>query len=230
MMKKIAYLLFCVFIVMPCFNARAYDLTMNTKNLPLGADEKMFVSWGNLKGPLKKMFAKKQDQESFLIALFYVPNVYDEQKNLLNVSAYDLYTSCIISVLNVYNISDDESSERCTTFAIDVVKNVLNAEKNNTKSSQKQNNDDIYNITSSSINYNAATTKFFSSLSNYIVRKYCATQNGTLSCEFSPKLECEKVGDTQFLERDLELLCDRSNWETYQDTKSKSYTVKLKRK
>lgn len=129
-MKKIVCALFGLFFVMPCFNARAYEIVLDTKNVPLDVNENMEVSWKEMKGPFEKIFTTKKDQETFFMMLSYDKKSNVEYKKPINVSAMQLYRVCIISVLTIYGDIGDETKEKCTTFAIDVAKNVLSSAKN----------------------------------------------------------------------------------------------------
>lgn len=79
------------------------------------------------------------------------------------------------------------------------------------------NPDDIYNITVQYTDADAsyARMNMSSDIKMYIMGRYCATDYAYFSCVPTPRLDCDLLPNTTYLQRDLDLLCNKRNWEDY---------------
>lgn len=80
------------------------------------------------------------------------------------------------------------------------------------------NPDDIYNITvqyTDNADASYARMNMSSDIRMYIMGRYCATDYAYISCVPTPRLDCDLLPNTTYLQRDLDLLCNNRNWEDY---------------
>ena len=79
------------------------------------------------------------------------------------------------------------------------------------------NPDDIYNITVqyTDMDTHQAYETMVAYIQAYIRDKYCANDSVLFSCYPTPSLNCDLLPNTTYLQRDLDLLCNERNWESY---------------
>lgn len=93
------------------------------------------------------------------------------------------------------------------------------------------NPDDIYNITVqfTGMDIPYARTQMFHYIQMYVVDRYCANGTAEFSCVPTPTLNCDLLPNTTYLQRDLDFMCNNSNWQYYVIGDG-LYELRLKRK
>lgn len=207
------------------------DTQGNTAVRPLDLYEKMEIGWAPMVKPVQDIFKSESEIDKFMDVLFK-RCAYDEEKNVVSVSLVELYAVCIVTLkeINDNNIADAQK-DKCMEFAIAVTANVLGKEEllaRHYAAIEEEDSNAIYEITESGIHENYLQSSFFRKLRDFIVTKYCTNNAASISCAPKPLLKCDMVKNTKYLERDLELMCNNSNWKRYYDKETGMFTITLK--
>lgn len=229
-MKKIAFLILSVFITISHLCAYA-NMPDNTGVKPLDLYERMEIGWTPMEQPIKDIFKSESEVNKFLDVLFE-GCIYKKEKNVVYASQVELYTVCVAALKEITGTDISEAQrEECMDFTILVTANVLGKEemlKRYDVAQDERDANEIYKIEVSDLRDSSMLyTRFSMRLQAFIVNKYCKENKANIGCDPKPELECDLVENTKYLERDMQLYCNRSKWERYYE--NNKYKLRLKR-
>lgn len=230
MKKLLVYLLSFFIFVMPSF-AEDQNYSDNFTK-----DTEYYILWNDLALPMLNIFS--EEERDLFIKFLISSGYYDEEGNSIKISMYNLGLNCYTFLLKIKNVSDENNEyvNMCINTAFDIFENATGKNKKqlideNNAVEEEIHKDDIYDIV---YKYNPAVGNampnivFGRLLSGYIVSKYCKTGRFQIFCYPEPKLECDFVNNTKYLDRDMRLYCDQSNWTTIKYTDD-SYEIRLRK-
>ena len=174
---------------------------------------------------MRSIFSESETDSFVEMLMSY--GYYNEALKCISISMYELGTNCYGFALKLKNLEESETLlDQCLNMTFAVFENATATQPSSTEGS-----DDIYNVSYkfTALNRQGMANTFFAGrLQAYIINKYCKEMKATLACVPSAKLECDFRDDIQFLERDMNLYCDRKNWQIWENSDG-TYEIKLKR-
>lgn len=185
------------------------------------------LAWSDIEKPLRSIFSESKTDSFVEMLMSY--GYYNEALKCISISMYELGTNCYGFALKLKNLEESETLlDQCLNMTFAVFENATAKQSSDTDT---EGGDDIYNVSYkfTALNRHGMANTFFAGrLQAYIINKYCKEMKATLSCVPSAKLECDFRDDIQFLERDMNLYCDRKNWQIWENSDG-TYEIKLKR-
>ena len=143
---------------------------------------------------------------------------YDDQNNVISISAYNLAMACHEFI--------GGDTVACASATYSVIGDALARARYN--QTNVGNPYDIFEIYVRAQNIDDLKLNFMGELGRYIVNKYCVdVSNSQISCEPERRLACKKTEHTQYLLRDLDLMCNSRNWVIGYNTRTKTYGAYL---
>lgn len=143
---------------------------------------------------------------------------YDEYNNVVSISAYNLVIACVEFL--------GGNTTRCASITYTVISDAFERTRRN--QTNVGNPHDIFEIYVRAQNIDDLKLNFMGELGRYIANKYCVdVSNSQISCEPERRLACKKTEHTQYLLRDLDLMCNSRNWVIGYNKRTKTYGAYL---
>ncbi len=209
-MKKILLFLLAMFFAVP--TARAEYVFLKKLDMHTPVD----LVYDDLT-PFAKLYSFDNRDDGF-VQFLIERGFYDEQNNVISISAYNLAMAC--------NEFVSGNSVACASTTYSVIGDALGrARRNQTNVGDPH---DIFEIYVRASNLDDLKSKFTGDLQHYIISKYCTDGvNSQISCEPERRLVCKKTEHTQYLLRDLDLMCNSRNWVIGYNKRTKVYGIYL---
>lgn len=167
--------------------------------------------------PFSKLYSFDNRDDGFTQFLIE-RGFYDDQNNVISISAYNLAMAC-----HEFIGGDTVACASATYNVIGDALGRLHNDKTNVGDPH-----DIFEIYVRASNLDDLKSKFVGNLEQYIANKYCVdVANAQISCAPERRLVCRKTEHTQYLLRDLDLMCNQHNWLIGYNKRTKMYGVYL---
>ena len=157
-------------------------------------------------------FEKESDTNSCKFLQAALPNsiLPNSNKRISEIS-----TELVFDVFS--NAADKQSNKLSTETNTNHQTQNVTADPARIDANMNGDPDDIYDIVIQYTDMDASSvrSRMFLKIQKYIINRYCATDNVMFSCVPEPRLNCDLLPNTTYLERDLDLLCNNRNWGDY---------------
>lgn len=209
-MKKILLYLLVMFFVVP--TARAEYVFLDKLDMYTPVD----LVYDDLT-PFSKLYSFDNRDDGF-IQFLIERGFYDEQNNVISISAYNLVMACHEFV--------GGDSVACASATYNVIGDALNRMHSNQTNVGDPH--DIFDIYVRAKSLDGVRSEFIDKLGRYITNKYCVDVAGAqVQCEPERRLMCKKTEHTQYLLRDLDLMCNQRKWLIGYNKRTKIYGAYL---
>ena len=159
--------------------------------------------------------------ELYKLSDFVLQNVSHNRipKDITNVEKENNINSCLFLQAALPSSILPNSKNRIREISAELVFDVFSnaADPARMDANMNGNPDDIYNITvqHTDMDTHQAYQTMATYIRAYIRDKYCANDSVLFSCLPTPSLNCDLLPNTTYLQRDLDLLCNKRNWADY---------------